>query len=79
MCMATYLRRMLRKVLNFELSSGGFSTGAVAAPGVEALVEGAVEPGVRVLSGARSAMGDVVFAMLCTRDDERSKGNGPLV
>lgn len=58
-CRATYLRKMLKKVLNLELSSGGFS---VDAPGVEArdaafeaVAEFVVEPG-RALSAARSAM-----------------------
>ena len=58
-CRATYLRKMLRKVLNLELSSGGFSADA---PGVEArdaaleaAAEFVVEPG-RAFSAARSAM-----------------------
>lgn len=58
-CRATYFRNMPKKVLNLELSSGGFSA---VVPGVEALepavetvVEFVVEPG-RTFSAARSAM-----------------------
>lgn len=58
-CCATYLRKMPRKVLNLELSSGGFSAVAPGVEAREAVVEGAaefvVEPG-RAFSGARSAM-----------------------
>lgn len=58
-CCVTYFRKMPKKVLNLELSSGGFSA---AAPGVEAreaALEGVAEfvdePG-RAFSGARSAI-----------------------
>lgn len=58
-CRATYFRRMPKKVLNLELSSGGFSA---VAPGVEAreaaleaVAEVVVEPA-RAFSAARSAM-----------------------
>lgn len=58
-CRATYLRRMPKKVLNLELSSGGFSAVAPGVEAREAAFEGAaefvVEPG-RAFSAARSAM-----------------------
>ena len=59
---------MPKNVLNLELSSGGFSTGAFA--GVAALegslelaAEAVAEPG-RVFSGARSAMGGFMCSSL---------------
>lgn len=67
-CRATYFRNIPKKVLNLELSSGGFS---VVAPGVEALeaafegvAEFVAEPG-WAFSAARSAM--VCGLVACSR------------
>lgn len=65
---------MPKNVLNLELSSGGFSTGAVAGvvaleASVEFAAEAVAEPG-RVVSEARSAMGGLACSslfVLCRR------------